>query len=469
MRRGTAIRSYEERILAYERALAAPQAAPRHRSPERSDPGSPDPRHRAPDPRHRSPERPDPGSPDPRHRSPERSDPGSPDPRHRAPTPRHRAPTPRHRAPDPRRRATSPIRFRVRRIAALVTLLLVADVFASFAEAMLRPSNVGPGVRVVEWLRDNGAAGLVSDVEAIYYSLNAPSTGGAALRALPKVGTAGSSSARGYAPPPIPPVIEPALPGEGAWRGTGPLVAGAPPVLVTTFRPDASYPQLVAGVAWVDTSRASLALYPGRYEPPGGGGQAAEVPTSLQPRLLATFNSGFKLEDSGGGFVVGSRIYAPLRDGQATLIAYRDGRVDVQLWTGGPAPGGDVVLARQNLPLIVSGGRLATNLTDGPEWGATLGNAVRVWRSAVGVDARGNLLYAAADLQTASSIARILQRAGAVRAMELDINAEWVTFNFYGGWSAAAPQKLLPDMTRDATRYLTPDDRDFFAVYARVR
>ena len=125
--------------------------------------------------------------------------------------------------------------------------------------------------------------------------------------------------------------------------------------------------------------------------------------------------------------------------------------------------------ARQNLPLIVSGGRLNPNLSDGPEWGATLGNAVRVWRSAVGVDARGNLLYAAADLQTASSIAQILQRAGAVRAMELDINSEWVTFNFYGGWGAAAPQKLLPDMTRDATRYLTPDDRDFFAVYARPR
>ncbi len=133
-------------------------------------------------------------------------------------------------------------------------------------------------------------------------------------------------------------------------------------------------------------------------------------------------------------------MYAPLRDGQATLIAYRDGRVDVRTWTGGPAPGADVVFARQNLPLIVSGGGLTPNLGDGPEWGATLGNAVRVWRSAVGVDARGNLLYAAADLQTAASIARILQRAGAVRAMELDINSEWVTFNFYGGWRRRRPR-----------------------------
>jgi hypothetical protein len=99
-------------------------------------------------------------------------------------------------------------------------------------------------------------------------------------------------------------------------------------------------------------------------------------------------------------------------------------------------------------------------------WGATLGNAVRVWRSGVGIDARGNILYAAADAQTAQSLAEILQRAGAVRAMELDINYEWTTFNFYGAWGANGAQKLLPDMARDATRYLTPDDRDFFAVYA---
>lgn len=358
-------------------------------------------------------------------------------------------------------------RVRIRRIVALTVFLLLADTCLSFVNAMLRPSNVGLSIRAVEWLRDNGAAGLVSDVEAVYYSLNAPATGGAALEKLPTVGVARGRVVTSYAPAPIAPAISPALPGEGLWHGTGPLVAGAAPVLVTTFRPDPNYPQMVAGVAWIDTSRASLALYPGRYEPPNDGSPPAEVPAPLRDRLLATFNAGFKLEDAGGGFVDDGHVYAPLVDGQATLIAYRNGTVDVRSWAGGPVPGANVLFARQNLPLIVSGGRLSPNLSDGPEWGATLGNAVRVWRSAVGVDARGDLLYAAADLQTAGSIAQILRRAGAVRAMELDINSEWVTFNFYGAWAAADPQKLLPDMTRDATRYLTPDDRDFFAVYAR--
>jgi hypothetical protein len=83
------------------------------------------------------------------------------------------------------------------------------------------------------------------------------------------------------------------------------------------------------------------------------------------------------------------------------------------------------------------------------------------------VDAHRDLLYAAANDQTAESLALILQRAGAVRAMELDINYEWVTFNFYGSAWAADPSKLLPGMDREATRYLSPDDRDFFAVFRR--
>jgi hypothetical protein len=358
---------------------------------------------------------------------------------------------------------------RARRIVLIVALFLLVVMLGSFALAMMRSSNTGFGVRAVEWLRDNGAAGIVSEVESIYYSLNAPSKGGPALKRLPKVG-AGAAAARAAqnAPAPIAPAISPALPGEGQWRGTGPVVRGGAPVLVTSFRPDPSYPQLVAGVAWIDSTRTSLALYPGRYEPPSATGNAAEVPPSLRSSLLATFNSAFKLEDSGGaGFVANGHVYSPLKNGRATLIAYRNGTIDVRTWTGGPDPGPDVAVARQNLPLILEGGRLNPDLSNDSLWGATLGNAVRVARSAVGVDAHGNLLYAGANDQTAQSMAQVLQRAGAVRAMELDINYEWVSFNFYGTYGAGQPAKLLPSMQRSATRYLTPDDRDFFAVYAR--
>jgi hypothetical protein len=359
------------------------------------------------------------------------------------------------------------LRFRLRRIAAMsLTFLLLISGLSCFS-ALSGASNTPLGVRAVEWLRDNGAAGLVSSVEALYYSWNAPAKGGPGLKALPSVGAGAAAHAVGYRPPPISPVIHPPLAGEGVWHGTGPIVRGASPVLVTTFRPDPNYPQLLAGVAWIDSTRAWLQLYPGRYEPPNSGNVLAEVPPALRGGVLATFNSGFKLEDDHGGFVALGHVYAPLRDGQATFLRYRDGTADIRTWAGGPKPPANVEFARQNLPLIVSGGRLNPNLANDALWGATLGNAVRVWRSGVGIDAHGNLIYAAADAQTATSLAQILQRAGAVRAMELDINYEWTTFNFYRSWSAARPEKLLPAMSRDATRYLTPDDRDFFAVYAR--
>jgi hypothetical protein len=372
----------------------------------------------------------------------------------------------------PRRRPpvhVSPL-VRMRRIVLFASIITVVWVLGSFAITMMRPSNVGFGVNAVEWLRGNGMAWLVNDIENFYYSLNAPKKGGPALKRLPEVGHGAlRTQVAAYAPASIAPVIKPALPGEGKWHGTGLTVGGAAPVLVSTFRPDPNYPQMVAGVAWIDHTRTSVTLNPGVYEPPTGpGNRLAEVPPSMRSKLLATFNSGFKLEDTGGaGFYANGHLYAPLKDGQATIIGYSNGTVDVRSWTGGPDPGPGVQFARQNLPLIVQNGQLNPALSNGALWGATLGNAIRVWRSGVGVDAHGNLIYASADIQTAQSLAQILQHAGAVRAMELDINYEWTSFNWYGAWGAGMPTKLLPGMDRAPTRYLSPDDRDFFAVYAR--
>lgn len=357
----------------------------------------------------------------------------------------------------------------------MAVLLALIPIGYSYVTTMLQPSNASFGVRTAEWVRDHGGAWLVSGAERLYYSLTAPDKGGPQLRSLPSVGTSVSlpETARPrtrlpYRPHNLRPVIRPALPQEGVWHATRRNAGPAPPVLVTTYRSDPSYPRMVAGVAWIDTSRTRLALYPGRYQPPSGGVRGPmEVPPALRSSLVATFNSGFKLQDARGGFVAGGHSYAPLTPGIATLVERRHGQLDVRAWQGAGQPPGDVVAARQNLPLIVDHGVRNPNLSDGPEWGATLGNAVRVWRSGVGIDRRGNLIYAAANDQTVRSLADLLIHAGAVRAMELDINSAWVSFITYGGSGARAPVKLLPDMNPSATRYLSPDDRDFFAVYAR--
>ncbi len=354
----------------------------------------------------------------------------------------------------------------------LVAALCLAPALISFAVAMARPSNSSFFVNSVEWLRENGARGIVNTVENWYYTMNAPSKGGPELRRLPTLGgkvILKAPTPQHYDPPRIQPVIHPALPGEGRWHA--PFTAGGrdPPVLVTTYRPQADYPQIVAGVAWIDHTRTSTWLYPGMQEPavslPSRG--PMEVPTELRYKLVATFNSGFKLADSNGGVVIGGHTYAPMHNGMATLLRYRDGRVDLINWQYGSTAPANVIYARQNLPLIVDNGKPNPNLSDGPQWGATLGNAVQVWRSAVGIDRHGNLMYAAADYQTVGSLASIMIHAGAVRAMEMDINTYWPSFITYRYPGAKDPANLLSSMDRSPFRYLTPDDRDFFAVYLK--
>jgi len=365
-----------------------------------------------------------------------------------------------------------------RRIVLAVLVVLLAPVLYSYVTTMTKPSSLPLSVRSIEWVRANHGAWLVNTVEHYWYSWTAPAPGGPTVKALPAVGVSARSLrkrpgptkriVREYRPPRIASVLRPALQGEGVWQSTGRLVRGRPPVLVTTFRPDRDYPRVVAYVAWIDHARTQLALYPGRYEPPGASPRGPmEVPVSQRGRLLATFNSGFTYGDGHGGFAVDGQTVKPLQDGVGTVVAYRDGRVDVITWHGGSELPRWLVLARQNLPLIVDGGKPNPTLDDSNRWGDTLGSAVRVWRSAVGIDRHGNLIYAAADLQTVKTLAALLIHAGAVRAIELDINPEWPSFITYSSGGGLDPIKLVPNYQQSAKRYLVPDDRDFFAVYTR--
>ena len=104
---------------------------------------------------------------------------------------------------------------------------------------------------------------------------------------------------------------------------------------------------------------------------------------------------------------------------------------------------------RQSLAPIVWNGQPNLQLNDNPDrpqWGYTLGGLTRVWRSGVGIDRRGNLIYAAVDGQTVITLAKILQNAGAVRAMEFDINPEWRTLITYThGANGLVPTMVGPN------------------------
>jgi hypothetical protein len=240
------------------------------------------------------------------------------------------------------------------------------------------------------------------------------------------------------------------------------------------FRPDRIHTSLVAGVVWMDQKLLRARLVPG-VQDPGGSGWSwfGEVPPVARPALVAAFNSGFYLRDSRGGFFADGHTVAPLLRGSASLVIRRDGTATVGKWGRDVHMGPNVQSVRQNLSLIVDHGRPVPNLSadNGNVWGATYGNTVLAWRSAVGITSDGALLYGASDGLSAVSLANIMVRAGAVRAMEMDINHTWVTFEHFtparSSPDGTVAKNLLPGMWDHPQRYLHVDERDFVAMLAR--
>jgi Phosphodiester glycosidase len=361
-------------------------------------------------------------------------------------------------------------------------LLVLSPPLYSYANWMLQPTSLSFGVRSVEWVKaQHGGTWLVDSLEHIYYSRRAPKKGGPQLERLPTVGVAepsGRTRAEPNAarrapqtawPSRIRPVFAHPLPGEGMWKPTGPPIKGGPPVLLTTFRPETDYPRIVAYVAWFDHTRTAVAFYPGRYEPPRVAARGPTmVPYGQRWRLLATFNAGFTWAYGGNGSTDNGGVNEPLKRGKATLVAYKDGRLAISKWRGGPNAGSKVAWSRQSLLPIVWNGKVNPTLDLSLKWGETFGNAVRVWRTGVGIDKHGNLIFVAADAQTVISLARILQHVGAVRAMQFDINPYWHTLITYTHRGGLTPTMVEPQPNHSARRYLVPDDRDFFAVYRRL-
>lgn len=241
------------------------------------------------------------------------------------------------------------------------------------------------------------------------------------------------------------------------------------------FRADTIYTSEITSAVWIDPVLMKVALVPGLTEPGGTWTHPPYITAAELPTVAAAFNGGFRFQDAHGGFYLDGRTAVPLQTGAASLVIYDNGRVDVGTWGSQVTMTPDVVAVLQNLVLMVDGARVspAATYNDTRVWGTTLGTNVVVPRSGIGVTADGAVVYVAGPALTARTLAESLQRAGAVRAMTLDINPEWVTFNFYShpdpaSPSVVQPSKLYPHMQRPADRYLGPtqESRDFFMVSA---
>ena len=264
-------------------------------------------------------------------------------------------------------------------------------------------------------------------------------------------------------------------PGEGVWRPAGRLVRGTPAVYTTTLHPP-DEPSVVAGVAWMDTSLLDARLYSGSLSPGGvGWHDTAPVSPTAARTLVAAFAGGFLLSASHGGYLSEGRLVAPLVDGAASLVIYRDGSATVGRWGRDVGMGPNVAAVRQNLTLLVDAGRPVPGLrrSDISVWGAALNGVVDTPRSGLGVTRSGALVYVSGPMNVVD-LADLLVRAGAVRAMVLDMNPLWPVFATYrprGADGVAAPSNgtdLIPTMVQTPARFFQPTySRDFVTLSAR--
>ncbi|HEV7196799.1 MAG TPA: hypothetical protein VGN19_12730 [Pedococcus sp.] len=383
----------------------------------------------------------------------------------------------------------------IKRVVAVLVLVLAVVVGASYGQALLAPGDAPWTVRTVEWVRDNGGGGMVDAVENWWFTRNPPPNVAPDPSALPDLsppraakptvgstGTRSASSASGTssastastARPPtvtIPSGLTPVA-REGAWV-PGRLDRRGLPAMFTTFvQPDPSHASVVAAVAWIRSSDTVGHLVAGTTQPGGDGwpGGAHVTPGDVSS-LVATFNSGWRFKDLLGGFYENGRYSHPLQQGAGSVVIDRSGQVTVGQWGRDVAMSPDVVAVRQNLHLIVDAGAPAPGIADasGP-WGVSKNQRQFTWRSGLGVDRQGNLVYVAGDGMTLKMLTAALVSAKAVRAVELDMHSNMVFFARWlpdGANGSVAPAKLLPTMPSGADRYLTPDQRDFFYVTLR--
>jgi hypothetical protein len=365
----------------------------------------------------------------------------------------------------------------------LVIVLALTPVWVSVGSAATNQALGNTvGSRLTEWVRDHGGGGVVTWAENTWYTWHAPPKGGKPRQgAIPLPAQTTTTVPTGPAHLPAPSAIVPFVtdptPGEGQWHPIGRTVDGFPAMYAAFLRPNDVNTSLVTGVAWMDTTLLRATLYEGSSIPGTGQNWINEAPVAgpALDTLAAAFNAGFRMQDARGGYYADGVTAVPLVPGAASLVIDSNGTADIGAWGTDVSMSPSVVAVRQNLDLIVDNGQPVSGLdaNDNSRWGFTLGGKVQVWRSGLGITADGALVYVGGSGLSIVDLANVLARAGAVRAMEMDINTAWVNFTSFDPpvgqpASAASGTVLTSDEATYPSRYFEPLSRDFVTMSVRL-
>ena len=337
-------------------------------------------------------------------------------------------------------------------------------------------------------LRENGFGVAVAFAEDVYYTyINPAKVGGTptsgpndeddSVAAVTPAGDAleANNQAWGvaHAPSTLPVRLEsPVSPidGEGEWKPTKIVVNGNTAIWLARIRPDSVHTSYWATVTWFDPQLLAFAQVPGTKIPEVEGleRRTGQVPERLKSFYVAGLNGGFLMRDSQGGYQFGDTVYKKLKDGKASLVTYKDGSLDVVEWGRDYVRNG-IQSVRQNMELIVDGGVSQVVDEDQSKWGWVwkgVGSGKNlVWRSAIGVRQDGSVVYVIGAAMSAKSLGDVLVRAGAERAILLDMNEAYANGFLYGPYKNG--KKLDAASPRSPERFWLPSERDFIAVYTK--
>jgi hypothetical protein len=213
-----------------------------------------------------------------------------------------------------------------------------------------------------------------------------------------------------------------------------------------------------------------LALHAGSVDPGGTGWRYGDAVAGREiHHLILGFNGGFKFSTASGGFVSFGHVGLPLSVGYGSIVTYKNGETQIGAWKAGvPARGAAIASVRQNLHLLVDHGVPGSSVAScgAACWGATIGNESAVARSALGIRADGQLVWAAGEGLTVGQLAAGMIAAGVQRAVQLDINPDWVAGYLYVHHPTAplTPVPVVPGQSGIYGHLLVPYSRDFFTV-----
>ncbi len=340
---------------------------------------------------------------------------------------------------------------------------------AQFADSMLRPLVGEKNTLFLESIY----FGIEDKINAVSYLFSKQKAPAYIAKTTTKKSTPKQADYMNLNNLPIDKILPP-ISGEGIWSSISQNIYPQDVIIARTFiRPDPSHPYAITTLVKMDMKKLTLSTQAGTYYPGGplGARGPGLIPQNIQKSngLLAAFNGGFQIRDGHYGMIVNNKIYVPLKNGIPVLLMYNNGTLKLQNYNGQKLPP-DVYAVRQNGPYLIENGKITSYVEQGVDtWGRTTTNSMYTWRSAIGITKNGNLIYAVGNSLIPRTLSYALLKAGAVNAIQLDINYPWIKFEVYesNGNGKYLNYPLLQNM-KNGLSYLSGNNKDFFYVYKKL-